>query len=122
MEHEYNSGLLYSDKVFCPRCGRPLKEQMANLELEPDYSAHHKGRCRRCKNGYDIINKIFQGADGERWMGTFDSTGAMVTVSGVLSCNGVFDPELIARENRAKNFKLHIAVDKEKEVQTIIHN
>ena len=120
MKKDFNSGLMYPDTVHFLNCGRIVEKKMVNLELQSDYSTHYKGKCSNCKVGYNVINKLFKGANGETMMGTFDSTGTMVMCSGVLTRNGILDTDLVARGNRAKNFQLKVALEKEKNKQKIV--
>lgn len=114
MNNDYNSFPFYHDAYFCEKCGSFLKdeEKLVNLELENNYQRKIKRKCKKCGYSHHFISKIFTGASGERYIGKFDPSGEMITSSGVLTKNGHWDPDGIAKENRAKNFKINVELDK----------
>lgn len=113
----YDSFPYYEDLYFCEKCGSPLKDdiKLINLKLEKNYERKIERKCKKCGYSYNFISKIFTGADGEKYIGKFVPGGEIITSSGVLTKNGEWDSERIKKENLAKNFKLKIAINKEKQ-------
>ena len=88
--------------IVCQTCGAKFSEYSKpyNLAKESIDLIIRDKKCRQCKNYNSLHVRIFQGANGEKWLGIGSPDSDLTTSSGIVTKNGIWDKEALIRLNR----------------------
>ncbi|HEY4497252.1 MAG TPA: hypothetical protein VJC20_00615 [Candidatus Paceibacterota bacterium] len=104
MKEDYDTFPYFYATPHC-NCGRILKQHKTpwdlNLQKESELKVRVEGRCDGCKQNYNFVMKIYGGADGEKYLGQFDASEMVTTISGALTVSGNWNRNKIIQYNKS---------------------